>query len=170
MPRSRSILRVVLEPVLAAVVLALALRAVVRIYAVPSSSMAPTLLPGDRIVVTRYITDHPARGDVIVFRQPGREGVTVKRVVAVPGELVDAEGGRVRIGGRPVDEPYAIAATGHIPPQIVPAGHLYVLGDNRGESVDSRSWGPLPARLVLGRARLILWRAGAGGRVFQWVE
>ena len=167
--REKPLYRVVGEPLLVAIVLAVAARSIVRIYAVPSASMAPTLLPGDRIVATPYVTDDPARGDVIVFRQPGAKSVTVKRVVALPGDLIDTMNGVVRIGGKAIDEPYA-SVTADIPPQIVPADHVFVLGDNRVESLDSRTWGPLPARLILGRARLVLWRAGSPRRVFQWVE
>jgi signal peptidase I len=151
-------------------VLAVAVRSVITIYSVPTASMAPTLLPGDRIVATRYVTDDPARGDVVVFRQPGGE-VAVKRVIALPGDLVESDaGGRVRVGGRALDEPYASAGTTGLTPQIVPAGHVFVLGDNRGESVDSRSWGPLPSRMIRGRARVVLWRAGSARRVLQWIE
>ena len=169
-PRGKSLVRLVVEPLLLAILLAVAVRALVRIYAVPSASMSPTLLEGDRMVVTRYVTDHPARGDVVVFEQPGRTSVTVKRVIGLPGDFVEASDGVVRIGGKVLDEPYARPPTSDISPQIVPADHLFVLGDNRGDSVDSRSWGPLPARLIIGRARLVLWRAGGSGRVFQRIE
>jgi signal peptidase I len=167
--REKPLYRVIGEPLLIAIVFALAVRSVVRVYAVPSASMSPALLPGDRIVVTRYLSDSPARGDVVVFRQPGADSVTVKRVIALPGDLVDTASGRVRIGGKPLPEPYA-SVTAEIPAQIVPADHVFVLGDNRAESLDSRAWGPLPERLILGRARLVLWRAGSTRRVFQWVE
>ena len=167
--REKRLYRVIGEPLLIAIVLAVAVRSVVRIYAVPSASMAPTLLPGDRIVATPYLTDGPARGDVVVFRQPGAKSVTVKRVIALPGDLIDSAYGVVRIGGKALQEPYA-SLTVQIAPQIVPANHVFVLGDNRAESLDSRAWGPLPRRLILGRARLVLWRAGSPRRVFQWVE
>lgn len=122
--------------------LALVVRSAVRIYAVPSTSMAPALRPGDRIVVTRFFTDSPARGDVIVFRHPVNGAMTVKRVIAIPGDLVESRGGHA---------------------QVVPSQHLFVMGDNRADSHDSRHWGPLPERLVIGRARLVLWR-------FKWIE
>lgn len=168
----RSLARTIAEPLIIAVVLAFAIRTFGTIYEVPSASMAPALLPGDRIVVTRFLTDGPERGDVIVFRHPisGSE-LVVKRVIALPGDLVDSHMGRVRIGGRTLDEPYASAGTtGSIPPQLVPADHLFVLGDNRAGSYDSRSWGPLPRHLVLGRARLILWHGRSTGRIFKWIR
>ena len=158
--RSKSLLRTVLEPLAIAVVLAGVARAAVHIYSIPSRSMAPTLDAGDQIVVTRYLRSEPERGDVIVFRSPrGGDELMVKRVVAVPGDLVDSRLGRVRIGGHTLPEPYVMrpAATGAIESQIVPAERYFVLGDNRDDSIDSRSWGYVPREAIVGRARMILW-------------
>ena len=86
MPRTKSLFRTILEPLGVAIALAAAARAAVHIYAIPSRSMAPTLEPGDQIVVTRYIGSAPERGDVIVFRSPsGSDELIVKRVNGVPG-------------------------------------------------------------------------------------
>src|SRR5688500_20227849 len=68
----KSLVRIIVEPIVVACVLALAVRAVARIYSVPSASMSPTLRPGDHIVVTRYLSDRPGRGDVVVFYPPSR--------------------------------------------------------------------------------------------------
>lgn len=160
--RTKSLLRTVLEPLAVAVALALVARAAVHIYSIPSRSMVPTLEAGDQIVVTRYLRSEPERGHVIVFRSPLAGGeLLVKRVIAVPGDLIDSRLGRVRIGGHTLPEPYVLqaATTGAIEPQIVPAGTYYVLGDNRGDSIDSRSWGYVPRNHVVGRARMILWSA-----------
>ena len=160
--RTKSLLRTVLEPMAIAIALAVVARAAVHIYSIPSQSMAPTLEAGDQIVVTRYFRSSPERGDVIVFRSPrGGEELMVKRVIAVPGDLVDSRLGRVRIGGHTLPEPYVLrtAATGAIDTQIVPAESYYVLGDNRDDSIDSRSWGFVPRGDVVGRARLVLWSA-----------
>jgi signal peptidase I len=146
MPGQKSLFRTLAQPLLIAVALAFAVRAVVRIYAIPSQSMAPTLQTGDHIAVTPYLTDTPARGDVIVFRSPLNNSLAVKRIVGVPGDLMDAKSGRM----------------------IVPAGCYFVVGDNRADSFDSRSWGPLPQHLVLGRARLVLW--GPVRRIFKWIQ
>ncbi|HYC92258.1 MAG TPA: signal peptidase I [Thermoanaerobaculia bacterium] len=193
MPRTKSLLRTVLEPLAVAIALAVVARAAVHIYAIPSRSMAPTLEAGDQIVVTRYLRSRPERGHVIVFRSP-RDGneLLVKRVIAVPGDLIDSRLGRVRIGGHTLPEPYVlrVAATGAIDSQIVPADSYYVLGDNRDDSLDSRSWGVVPRTAVVGRARLVLWsvamlnagRASARPsrptsgrtpnrtRLFKWIE
>ena len=157
--RTKSLLRTVLEPLAVAIALAVVARAAVHIYSIPSRSMAPTLESGDQIVVTRYFRSHPERGHVIVFRQ-GQE-LMVKRVIAVPGDLIDSRLGRVRIGGHTLPEPYVLrtAATGAIDSQIVPAESYYVLGENRDDSFDSRSWGFVPHSQVVGRARLVLWSA-----------
>lgn len=175
MPDRKSLFRIIAEPIVAACVLALAVRGVARIYSVPSPSMSPTLLPGDYIVVTRYLSDRPGRGDVVVFRHPAGRDLTVKRVVAIPGDLVDFREGQLRVSGRVLKESYASGGDPmDILPQLVPAGHVFVLGDNRSDSFDSRHWGPLPDSLVVGRARMVLWssgsRAGTSARVFKWVE
>ena len=195
--RSKSAVRVVAEPLLIAIALAFAVRATARIYSIPSSSMSPTLAAGDHILVTTYRGDEPARGDVVVFNAPNGSGLAVKRVIGVPGDLIQSRSGKVVIGGHTFAEPYvrSRAQSGQIAPQLVPAGHLFVMGDNREDSFDSRHWGPLPAARVVGRARMILWssaikdaslanaahatsvmdevgRAGSArrGRVFKWIE
>jgi len=167
----KSALRLVVEPLAIAIVLALAVRAALRIYIIPSSSMAPTLVPGDHIVVTPYrFSARPVRGDVIVFRSTRDAGdLLIKRVIGTPGDLVETRAGRVIVSGHAVPEPYvaAQAMTGFITPQIIPADCYFVLGDNRADSLDSRSWGVLPRALVVGRARMVLWsstRRVVGGK------
>lgn len=159
---TKSTFRLIVEPIAIAVALAMVVRSACRIYAIPSRSMAPTLEAGDHIVVTpyRFFHDGPQRGDVVVFRSPlDPNELLVKRVVALPGDFVESAGGRVRIDGRTLAEPYVAvaAASGEIPAQLIPRESLFVMGDNRGDSFDSRSWGPLRRDLVVGRARLILW-------------
>lgn len=184
----------ILEPLALAVALAILARATVRIYAIPSRSMAPTLEAGDQIVVTPYVRSGPQRGDIVIFRSPEQpEEMLVKRVIGVPGDWVDSRLGRVRVGGHTLAEPYVLrpATSGAIPFLIVPSERYFVLGDNREDSVDSRSWGLVPRDALEGRARLILWSASrpiagaayAGGgpedlppsavrraRLFKWIE
>jgi signal peptidase I len=161
----KSPLRLVLEPLAIAIVLAFGVRAAVRLYVIPSSSMAPTLVPGDHIVVTPYrFGKKPNRGDVIVFRSPRAvDELMIKRVIGTPGDLVETRAGRVIVCGHALTEPYvaAQATSGVISPQIIPADTYFVLGDNRADSLDSRSWGVLPKDAVLGKARMILWSSGA---------
>ena len=164
MPRSKSLIRTILEPIAIAIALAFLVRAAVQIYAIPSASMAPTLEPGDRIVVTRYFRGAPERGHVVVFRSPENpQELLVKRVVGVAGEAIESRGGRVRIGGYTLPEPYVRAdpSAAEIEPQVVPPSSYYVLGDNRGDSSDSRVWGVVPRTLIVGRARMVLWSSDA---------
>ncbi|HUP59905.1 MAG TPA: signal peptidase I [Thermoanaerobaculia bacterium] len=158
--RQKSLLRTILEPLGIALGLAVLVRGAVNIYSIPSESMSPMLQPGDQIVVTRYFGAEPRRGDVIVFESPvASDELVVKRVVGLPGDLVDARLGRVRIGGHTLPEPYVLraAATGAIDAQLVPHDAYFVLGDNRDESLDSRSWGVVPRESIVGRARMVLW-------------
>lgn len=160
MPRTKSLLRTILEPMAVAIALAGVARVAVHIYSIPSRSMAPTLEPGDQIVVTRYLRSAPERGHVIVFRSTsGTDELMVKRVIALPGDLVDSRLGRVRVGGHTLPEAYVLraAASGAIDPQVIPADSYYVLGDNRDDSLDSRVWGVVPHGNVIGRARMVLW-------------
>jgi signal peptidase I len=190
---SKSVLRTILQPLGVAIAVAIAVRSSVHIYSIPSGSMVPTLQAGDQIVVTRYFGGEPNRGDVVVFQSVTQsEDLLVKRVVAVPGDLVDSRLGRLRIGGYTVPEPYVLrqGATGAIESQIVPSGSYFVLGDNRDDSQDSRSWGFVPREKIVGQARVILWSglvpdgvvhaldeggrrdesSHRAGRLFKWVE
>jgi signal peptidase I len=167
MLRRDSLLRVVVEPLAIAVVLAFAVRTIVHIYTIPSASMFPTLHEGDQIVVTPYLRSGPSRGDIIVFRAPRGDEMMVKRIVAEPGDLIESRMGGVSIGGHALAEPYLAeeGESGGIPSQIVPSGCYFVMGDNRADSLDSRSWGVLPRDLIVGKARMVLWSSPhAGGR------
>jgi len=189
----KSTARTVLQPLGIALVLAALVRGALHIYSIPSASMTPTLAVGDRIVVTRYFGSAPERGHVIVFRAADGRELLVKRVIGVGGDVVDSRLGRVRVDGHTLPEPYVLreAAAGAIESQSVPSGCYFVLGDNRDDSVDSRSWGVVPQDRVVGRARLVLWRSAVDdddavsastgahataarardtSRVFKWIE
>jgi len=159
-------IRIILRPIAIALALGMLVRAAIHIYSIPSESMAPTLAVGDQIVVTPYFGGEPDRGHVVVFRSPVDDELLVKRVIATPGELVDSRLGRVRVGGHTLAEPYVlrVAATGAIQSQVIPTESYFVLGDNRDDSIDSRSWGVVPRSAIVGRARLILWSAPVGTR------
>lgn len=132
--------RLIAQPIVIALLLALAARSAVRIYAIPSASMEPTLQVGDRIAVTPYRAGTPQRGDVIVFRSPlNPDELMVKRIAGIAGDLVEGNQGKL----------------------IVPRDCYFVLGDNQANSFDSRQWGVLSRNLVVGRARLVLWSAGS---------
>ncbi len=153
-----------------AAVLAVLIRVlVVAPFYVPSGSMRPTLEPGDYVLANRFVyyLHPPRRGDVIVFRYPRDERWDfVKRVIGLPGDVVEERGGRLWVNGAPVAEPYVLRASGGVPwiPQQgswrVPPGRLFVLGDNREASLDSRFWGAVDGKNVIGKAFLIYWSRG----------
>jgi signal peptidase I len=131
--------------------------------------MHETLLEGDRVLVNKvsYHLHDVHRGDVVVFRRPPDFPVDdddlIKRVVAVPGETVEAHGGKVYVDGAPLTEPYvepACRGTSDFPQVTVPPGKLWVMGDNRCNSSDSRVFGPIDEKLVVGRAFVLAWPVG----------
>lgn len=124
---------------------------------VEGGSMLPTLAPGDRLLVRPVGPLPPRRGDVVVVRDPRRpRRATVKRVVGLPGDRMELRSGRLSIDGVTHIEPYAHARSGDDSCAVPPA-HLYVLGDNRAGSTDSRTYGPVPMghvmAVVLGSVR-----------------
>lgn len=165
----KSTLRLILEPAMLAVGLAVLVRGLLfQIYSIPSPSMNPTLEVGDHIAVTPYggilFRGQPRRGDIVVFRLPGAESYLVKRIVGTPGDVVESVDDRLRLSGRFPAEPYLAKdeVTASIRPEVIPADCYYVLGDNRANSLDSRAWGVVPRSSIVGRARLVLWSSGDG--------
>jgi signal peptidase I len=160
----------------------------VQAFYIPSESMVPTLVKGDRVLVNKVVYDlhPPRRGDVIVFAEPHPGpasdrgwwsgfthwltdglGVTqdptkdyIKRVIGLPGETVEVREGQVFVDGRPLTEPYLspIKDVSTFPPHTVPKDSLFVMGDNRTNSQDSRSLlGDIPLEKVIGKAFVIIW-------------
>ncbi len=153
----------------------LAMRAVVvEAFVVPSGSMKPTIVEGDHLLGAKfhYRVWHPSRGDVVVFRPPpsaqhlGRSEAQrfVKRVIAVSGDEIQIVDGRVRVNGEPIDEPYIAEPPGYaFPRTVVPEGHVFVLGDNRNESLDSHRWGFLPEEDLIAHVFARYWPPGRIG-------
>jgi len=119
---------------------------------------------GDRPV--HYLFGAPQRGDVVVFRSPDRaDRDFIKRIIGLPGDTVQIDGatGRVYVNGLPLEEPYAIGRTqcasnaAGCGPWVVPPGHYFVLGDNRDQSQDSRVFGFVPERAIIGKALITYW-------------
>jgi len=180
--------------ILMAFVLALLIKTLlVQAFFIPSGSMEPTLMPGDRVIVVKvpYYFHDPQRGDVIVFedpdpsKQPDRglvggffhwlvQGLGaappdnedfIKRVIGLPGETVWAKGGNVYVDGKKIDDPYA-QMTDDFPKTKVPDGTLFVMGDNRGNSLDSRfGLGYVPLDQVIGKADLVIWPPSRAGGI-----
>ncbi len=136
--------------------------AVVVPVEVDSASMEPTLRRGDVVLVSRRppdVTDLE-RGDLVVFRWPGDRVRTLKRVVAVGGESLVVRDGVLYVDDQPVREPYVDPATvdGYYSQTFtVPEGSVFVLGDNRGNSLDSRDHGPVNSSQLLGRVLFRVW-------------
>jgi len=158
-----------------------------KAFMIPSSSMSQTLQIGDRVMVERvsYYFRKPHRGDIIVFRYPPKEpaamntrnlfywpfeqigetlhlthrGTTpyVKRVVATEGETVELRKGKLYVNGKKINEKYIVDDGSDFGPVQVPKGMLFAMGDNRPNSRDSRFWGFVPIRSVIGRAVLRWW-------------
>lgn len=137
---------------------------VVKPYVVPTGSMIPTIQLNDRVLCDRitYRFRPPRVGDIVVFRNPMPGSIPlVKRVVAVGGQTVEMKNGYLYLDGVKQEEPYidpARRGTYTSPEAIrVPEGKLWMMGDNRVESGDSRVFGPIPVSDVLGRAFFIYW-------------
>lgn len=175
-PRRKSSTRNLLEwvgVIVGAVVIALLIKTfVVQAFQIPSPSMEPTLQDGDRVLVNKlsYRTGDIGRGDVVVFSRPddlsagpGDPTELIKRVVGLPGDELQTRDGDLYVNGRLLEEPYLdpdSTTAGLEVPFTVPEDQIFVLGDNRTDSTDSRSFGAIPTDSVLGRAFMIMWPPG----------
>jgi len=190
--RSKSVFREYVEAILIAVVLALFIRAfVVQAFKIPSGSMKPTLLVGDHILVSKFsygITipfvdkqvahfGNPERGDIVVFQYPVDPSKDfIKRVIGLPGDTVRVEDKHVYVNNRLLDEPYAVHSENRILPAnasprdnlgpvVVPPNSLFVMGDNRDESYDSRFWSFVDMSALKGKAFIIYWSWNGEGEL-----
>ena len=147
------------ETVILALVLFLAINAVSQRIRVDSVSMQPTLFAGDFVLVNRlaYIFGNPSRGEVIVFKYPPdpTQIPYIKRIVGLPGDRVHISDGNIYINGQLLLEPYLKVVTSRGGDWTVPADSLFVMGDNRNNSSDSRSWGFVPMGNIIGKAEFI---------------
>ncbi len=173
--------------ILMAFVLALLIRTFLfQAFYIPSPSMVPTLEVGDRVLVNKipYYFHDPRRGDIIVFSNPNPQAVPdrglvggffhwlfqgmgfaqpenedfIKRVIGLPGDVVEGKDGAVYVNGHKLDEPYLTQKTRPFAAVTVPAGRLFVMGDNRGNSLDSRfGLGYVPLDNVIGKAFITIW-------------
>lgn len=159
------------------VVFALIRPFVLQAYYIPSASMEPTLYGQpegrkDRVLVNKYIywTRPPQRQDILVFRAPAEATPGhapqdyIKRLIGLPGDTIEVRAHHAYINGKKLDEPYlptdldtANGMLADMAPVQVPADHYFMMGDNRGNSSDSRVWGFLPAENVHGKAMCVFW-------------
>lgn len=165
-PRQRPFHRIVEVVVIVVVAFVLALvvqQFVVKPFAIPSPSMEPTLVEGDRVLVNRavYHFRSPERGDVIVFQPPNQEGGDpfIKRVVGIGGDRIAVREGMLYVNGAPQQElfikEYPIALD--YPETLVPVGYVWAMGDNRNNSGDSRVFGPVSEEAIIGEAFVVYW-------------
>jgi signal peptidase I len=165
----------------------------VKPFRIPSESMVPTLQVGQRVLVDRvsFRFGDPDRGDIVVFKPPKGADTSqcavghpdepcpketpersdtnfIKRVVGLPGDHLKVLQSSVYINGKRQKEPFARLSpdcdTCNLPREItIPDGHYFMMGDNRGESADSRLWGPVPKKWIIGRAVMTYWPPGRIG-------
>jgi signal peptidase I len=170
----RAALRDTGETIITAVVIFLVLQGTTQSFLIEGSSMVPNLVQGERLLVNRfvyaqsqfslfghegYLFSGPQRGDIIVFHPPiGSSTDFVKRIIGVPGDVIDLDGESVYVSGVKTNWVDVTTARRHENyPVTVPPGEYFVMGDNRRVSVDSRNWGFVSADEIVGRAWVVYW-------------
>ena len=150
----------IVETLILALILFLAINAMSARVRVDGFSMRPTLEDGEFVLVSKmsYLFGETERGDIIVFHFPmNPEEELIKRVIGLPGDHISVSDGTVSVNGQMLNEPYIAATPTYTGEWDVAEGQLFVLGDNRNNSNDSKDWGLLPAQNVVGKAVLIYW-------------
>lgn len=160
---TREIAETVVPAIIIALLIHVFLAQATRVY---GQSMEPNLHTDMRLVVEKisYRLHSPQRGDIVVLRVRPEDELLIKRVVGLPGDEVEIHDGDVYINGQPLDESYLNQDTrGNLAPRVVPPLHVFVMGDNRRASNDSRSFGPVHIDNILGRAWFSYWPPEAVG-------
>jgi len=159
---NKSALREAVETVVATVLIYFLVHTfLIENYRVEGRSMVPTLADNQFLMVSKlsYRLGEPQRGDIVVFRDPhGGKKRLIKRVIGLPGELVEIRNGQVFVNDRLLAEPYIAAPASYSSAaQLVPEAQYFVLGDNRSNSSDSHNWGTLPRDKLVGKAWVSYW-------------
>lgn len=189
---SSSLLWEYVKSIIIALILALLIRAfIIQAFKIPSGSMIPTLLVGDHILVTKFTYDvklpffdvtiwhrrTPDRGEIIVFKYPlDPKKDFIKRVIGIPGDEIIIKNKNVFVNGNRLTEPYVqhtdprilpaeLSPRDNLGPIKVPPSSLFVMGDNRDESYDSRFWKFVDFSAVRGKAFVIYWSWNSNGRI-----
>ena len=168
------LVRELVETIVLALVMFLLIRQVVQNYRIESHSMEPNFFEGQFILVNKlaYRLGQPVRGDVIVFHNPSNPSEDyIKRVIGLPGDAVEIRDQSVYINGQLLDEPFAsnpITPGTSYGPEVIEPDHLFVMGDNRPNSSDSRRFGQLSEDLIVGKAWLRIWPAPAMGLIAHY--
>ena len=177
--RKKSVFREYVESLIIALILALCIKySIVEAYKIPSGSMEDTLLVGDFLLANKFIYGsrlpligvrlpalaQPKPGDVVIFKYPGNLSINyIKRCVAAEGQIVEVRNKVLYVDGKRIPDPPGAKhedteiqeARDNYGPIRIPKGYIFMMGDNRDRSYDSRFWGPLSKRLVLGKAMII---------------
>jgi signal peptidase I len=154
------IIKEIIQTVLLAVVLYFLIDFVVARVRVENVSMKPTLVPGEFLLVNKlaYKFNDMSRGDIVVFRYPPQPSEDyIKRLIGLPGDSIKINKGKVSVNKLLLTEPYIMADPSYDGEWQVPAGSIFVLGDNRNSSSDSHVWGFVPLNNIMGKAIVIYW-------------
>jgi len=193
--KEKSKIREFIEGIIAAVLIALLITTfIVKMYKIPSRSMVPTLLVGDQLVVNKFIygikipyfrntilpiTD-PQRGDIVVFIYPQDRSLDfIKRVIGIGGDTIEIQDKKIFINGKLFTDnvgiysdkmiyPRPLQPRDNFGPVTVPNGSLFVMGDNRDESMDSRFWGFVDLKDVQGKAFMLYWSWNPDENNIRW--
>ncbi len=195
MGKALSIIKEYAEAIIIAILIALFIRTfVVQAFKIPSGSMKPTLLVGDHILVNKFIygvkipfvrktmipVDSPRQGDIVVFIYPeDRSKDFIKRVIGVGGDTVEIKNKQIFINGKPYKDsvgvytddrvyPGSMQPRDNFGPVKVPPESLFVMGDNRDQSYDSRFWGFVDLKDVTGKAFIIYWSWNSPDSRVRW--
>jgi signal peptidase I len=182
--KDKSVLREYAEALIIALLLALFIRTfIVQAFKIPSSSMVPTLLVGDHLLVSKFYYglkipftgetlvpwNSPKHGDVIVFKFPKDKSIDyIKRVIGVPGDTIKIKNKQIFINNKPIEDPHAhftsktifkgtVSPRDNFGPITVPEGKIFAMGDNRDNSSDGRFWGFVDQKDIRGKAFILYW-------------
>ncbi len=157
----RSWLQDLLETLLLAAIIFLVINTLTGRYQVHGQSMEPSLYGNQYLIASKvtYWLHPPERGDIVVLRPPAGQGSIpfIKRIIGIPGDIVEAREGKIWVNGIALNEPYVSAPVAYTNRWIVTDGMYLVLGDNRNNSSDSHAWGLLPRENIIGKAVLCYW-------------
>lgn len=146
---------------------------VLRPHQIKGASMFPNFKDGEYLLTEKitYYRQDPQRGDVVVFKPPISDDEFIKRVIGLPGETISLKNGKFTIDGDVLKEDYIKVETNGSnflsegEEYIIPDGQYFVVGDNRPQSSDSRTWGPIAKKAITGKAWLVYWPVNLAGMV-----
>lgn len=166
-----------IQTIVTAAVLSLGIRTfIAEARYIPSSSMRPTLEVNDRLIIEKlsYLFREPIRGDVIVFnpteslKAENFQDAFIKRIIGLPGEIVEVKTGKVYVNGKKISEEYIFEAPDYnYGPSRIPEDEYLVLGDNRNNSYDSHYWGFVPKKKIIGKAFVRFWPFDRLGSLYK---